>query len=797
MALSFIRQLTSGKRHRTVDAESGLSMDLTYVTARIVAMGFPSAGIEAAYRNRATDVARFLRSRHAGNYLLLNLSERHYDEAIFDHRVMNVGFPDHHPPPFDLLWTVAVSMDRWLRADPANVCVVHCQAGKGRTGTVIAAALLLRQWTALGPHAAVTGPELAEGLDPMAGALHEDKGTPARAAIAGAAALPELWEGAVPGRGTEARIPGDGSAFPVGPRWARDGLRLADASSALPTAGCSAGPCLVPGVLVLRPPQLMARLALRFFWARRGEGVTYPGQARAVVMAAVEAWTAVARAVWLRRRAAAREAAAGPAADAPSSSSGLAADVSAASETGGAAGDAMESEGAEAGGAAGDATESEGAEAGGAGPASLKHEEEDEEDAFRRWLHAARAAAAEGHSMDGCLAYPLPPSSGAEASAPSGSTVRVGPCGLSAADELARWPLLLVDEDEAAAVSAHAIASLRRCVPPDPVPMTITRVLLPVVPTLPPSLGGPSGHARLRLVIEVTPHQSCVGRALFSTAWAGEHAAPVVPTGAAAVAAAVAGARAGPGSRFGLEFPVGATGVAVRGAVTLRLFARAETGAVGPEGVEVWRTTLNTAAVGALEVSAARVVRTLRGLDMDSRGDRLRGLRGGVGAPWLPLPFRVDVCLGPATLEEAESAKRLATKRAGERVFGEAAASASASSGAGDDVDPHDLCMEGWLYKRGQIRRTWQRRWVVLRHRRLVYYRQAAGEATGSIALSQCTHLGAVRPEEVEGRPHVLAVRTPDRTWLLQASDGEEAARWLRTVGRAWESLRVPLSAQA
>ncbi|KAL6078780.1 Tensin-3, variant 2 [Balamuthia mandrillaris] len=51
-------------------------------------------------------------------------------------------FPDHHNPPLDLLFSVVLSLDNWLRADPANVAVVHCVGGKGRTGTVIAAYLL-------------------------------------------------------------------------------------------------------------------------------------------------------------------------------------------------------------------------------------------------------------------------------------------------------------------------------------------------------------------------------------------------------------------------------------------------------------------------------------------------------------------------------------------------------------------------------------------------------------------------------------------------------------------------------
>ncbi len=43
-----------GGRHRF--KEDGFDLDLTYITPRLIAMGLPSFGVEATYRNPAPEV---------------------------------------------------------------------------------------------------------------------------------------------------------------------------------------------------------------------------------------------------------------------------------------------------------------------------------------------------------------------------------------------------------------------------------------------------------------------------------------------------------------------------------------------------------------------------------------------------------------------------------------------------------------------------------------------------------------------------------------------------------------------
>ncbi len=91
-----------------------------------------------------------------------NLTERGYDYSKLDSNVRETGWPDHHAPPLVLLFCILLSIEDWLEADARNVVVLHClvrtpllaappppphppvcdkQAGKGRTGLVVACQL--------------------------------------------------------------------------------------------------------------------------------------------------------------------------------------------------------------------------------------------------------------------------------------------------------------------------------------------------------------------------------------------------------------------------------------------------------------------------------------------------------------------------------------------------------------------------------------------------------------------------------------------------------------------------------
>ncbi|KAF3048427.1 Telomerase protein component 1 [Didymella heteroderae] len=100
---SILRQIVAGPRAR--HAEAGL--DLCYVTDN----------------SRDWAIWEF-RAEGTG-----------YPDSEVYNRVYHYPFPDHHPPPFALIPNIMASMRNWLKAKEGRVVVVHCKAGKGRSGT--------------------------------------------------------------------------------------------------------------------------------------------------------------------------------------------------------------------------------------------------------------------------------------------------------------------------------------------------------------------------------------------------------------------------------------------------------------------------------------------------------------------------------------------------------------------------------------------------------------------------------------------------------------------------------------
>ena len=130
------RHTVSLKKNRFI--HDGFDLDLTYITNKVIAMGFPCEGAQTLYRNRLTETLRFLEYYHRDHYLIYNLcEEREYDAKKFGGRVVRFPFSDHNACPLPFIKQFCEHAIMFLKEDSKNVVAIHCKAGKGRTGLFV------------------------------------------------------------------------------------------------------------------------------------------------------------------------------------------------------------------------------------------------------------------------------------------------------------------------------------------------------------------------------------------------------------------------------------------------------------------------------------------------------------------------------------------------------------------------------------------------------------------------------------------------------------------------------------
>ena len=141
---NIMKRLVSKQKRRYQD--ECFDLDMSYITDRVIAMGYPSIGCETVYRNSLTDVVNFFHKKHNDKVKIYNLcleKERIYNKNLFSKSYVGL-FPatDHNPCPIKLILEFCIDICLYLLKNPKSVAAVHCKAGKGRTGVMICSYLV-------------------------------------------------------------------------------------------------------------------------------------------------------------------------------------------------------------------------------------------------------------------------------------------------------------------------------------------------------------------------------------------------------------------------------------------------------------------------------------------------------------------------------------------------------------------------------------------------------------------------------------------------------------------------------
>jgi len=105
------------------------------------------------YRNDIRDVGRFFANFHYGSFQVVNLCEAqeesgngNYDPMFLYNQVKKFPMRDHNICGLRTIVRYCEHATKFMNEAPDNVIAVHCQGGKGRTGSFCSSLML---WTGL------------------------------------------------------------------------------------------------------------------------------------------------------------------------------------------------------------------------------------------------------------------------------------------------------------------------------------------------------------------------------------------------------------------------------------------------------------------------------------------------------------------------------------------------------------------------------------------------------------------------------------------------------------------------
>lgn len=143
---SFIRAIVASPKQTHYDPELDLVLDLAYITDKLIVSSGPvNHYLKLVCRYPADHFLRFLDKNHGRDHWHLwnfKLESQEYNSHDFDGKVSYFRFPDHQAPTLEIMYHSCVDIHRFLSLSTENVALLHCRAGKGRSGTICCAYLM-------------------------------------------------------------------------------------------------------------------------------------------------------------------------------------------------------------------------------------------------------------------------------------------------------------------------------------------------------------------------------------------------------------------------------------------------------------------------------------------------------------------------------------------------------------------------------------------------------------------------------------------------------------------------------
>ncbi|XP_060527899.1 tensin-1-like isoform X7 [Cylas formicarius] len=128
-------QLTLGRSGSATTA----SMDLSYVTERIISMWFPPSVSPHSFRQSQRQAAHMLMNKHGYNYMVFNLSEPKKSLRNEHKNVTEASWTPNLAPPLERLCSICKEIDSWLSKDQHRIAVLHARGSKEKLGVIVAA----------------------------------------------------------------------------------------------------------------------------------------------------------------------------------------------------------------------------------------------------------------------------------------------------------------------------------------------------------------------------------------------------------------------------------------------------------------------------------------------------------------------------------------------------------------------------------------------------------------------------------------------------------------------------------